>query len=238
MTNEKSLSEINTHEEDVSEISEFDTTETQPIYLREETIVGIGGRANLNSNGNILTTKITLPVMKTQYAFYVYDGTPYIYASFSGEIESNIGFEYNPTYDVWQPIMSVEGFGSGSFTEGSEEFSDINGFLPGKEVQLTVYRYLNGATRAIYQGSSNIGYIGRAILEIPKTNINSKQINNWKLFSTVTGNRIKVDRQYQVKFSDIVIDNTVLKPVIYATKQASVYVTHGKATITIQKSKV
>ncbi len=83
-----------------------------------------------------------------------------------------------------------------------------------------------------------MGYIGRAILEIPKTNISSKQINNWKLFSTVTGDKIKVDKQYQVKFDDIVIDNTVIKPVTYATKQAFVSVSHGKATITIQRSKI
>ncbi|MDC9595336.1 YrpD family protein [Xenorhabdus anantnagensis] len=235
MTSEKSLPDINTHEVDTSEI---DNAETQSLYLRDETIEGIGGRANINSNGNILTTKITLPVMKTKHAFYVYDGTPSIYASFSGSIDSDIGFEYNATHNVWQPIMSVAGFKRGTFTEGSDEFGNLNGFLPGTQVQLTVYRYFNGATRATYQGTSNIGYIGKAILEIPKTNINSNQINNWKLFSTVTGNRIKVDKQYRVKFDDIVIDNTIVKPVAYAKKQATISVGHGKAIITIQKSKV
>ncbi|WP_121302583.1 YrpD family protein [Photorhabdus asymbiotica] len=84
-----------------------------------------------------------------------------------------------------------------------------NGFKPGSEVQLTIYKNINGATRATYWCTSNKDYTNRLISEIKNTNIIS--VKNWKILSTIAVPRgtpeknIKIHKNYAAKFKNIVI---------------------------------
>ncbi|MBS9438068.1 hypothetical protein EAE91_13165 [Photorhabdus noenieputensis] len=224
--------------------SEVKAAETQSLSnissLREETIKGgIGGRAILNSKGSILTTKITLPEIKQGSSFKASGGTLYVYSGFSGQVESDIGFQYSAIYNVWKPYMKVgrRGQDAVQYIEGKDNFTYKNGFKPGSEVQLTIYKNLNGATRATYWGISNNGYASRLISEIKNTNVSS--VSNWKILSTIAVFRgtpernIKVHKEYIATFKNVVIDNKPVNPVIHATKGANITTSSNSAAIKI-----
>ncbi|MBS9443727.1 YrpD family protein [Photorhabdus heterorhabditis] len=133
---------------------EVKATEAQSLsqisHLNENTITnGIGGRAIINNTGSILITKIALPEIKEGSSFKAEGGTLYVYSGFSGQVESDIGFQYSTTYNVWKPIMKVGSRGQETvqYIEGKDNFTYTNGFKPGSEVQLTIYKNLNGATK-------------------------------------------------------------------------------------------
>ncbi|WP_054476120.1 YrpD family protein [Photorhabdus heterorhabditis] len=225
---------------------EVKATEAQSLsqisHLNENTITnGIGGRAIINNTGSILITKIALPEIKEGSSFKAEGGTLYVYSGFSGQVESDIGFQYSTTYNVWKPIMKVGSRGQETvqYIEGKDNFTYTNGFKPGSEVQLTIYKNLNGATRATYWGISNKGYTGRLISEIKNTNISS--VKSWKILSTIAVPRgipeknIKIHKNYAAKFKNIVIDNKPVKPVIHATKKANITTNSNNATIEITR---
>ncbi|MER2473064.1 YrpD family protein [Photorhabdus laumondii] len=229
---------INAYEVKAAETQSFLNT----LSLREETIKGgIGGRATLNSQGSILTTKITLPEIKQGSLFKASGGTLYVYSGFSGQVESDVGFQYSTTYNVWKPYMKVGSRGQDTvqYLEGKDNFTYKNGFKPGSEVQLTIYKNLNGATRATYWGTSNNGYAGRLISEIKNTNVGS--VSHWKILSTIAiprgtpeGN-IKILKNYITTFKNITIDNKPVNPVIHATKKSRITTSSNNATIEITK---
>ncbi|PGQ44110.1 hypothetical protein COA16_32475, partial [Bacillus thuringiensis] len=113
------------------------------------------------------------------------------------------------------------------YIEGKDEFTNLNGFKPGTEVQLTIYKNLNGKTRATYWGTNGKGNTGRLISEIKNTNIS--KVNNWKALSTIAvkddsqTKNIKVNTQYRATFSDILIDNNPINPISNATEFAKIY---------------
>ncbi|MCR6790230.1 YrpD family protein [Bacillus thuringiensis] len=244
----------------ISNTTPIYASEIQPISkfqsLREDTIKdGIGGRAFLNSTGSILTTKVVLPEIKQNGTLKVSgDGTLFIYSGFSGKIESDIGFQYSIEHNVWKPYMKVGSRGNNQvdYLEGELDFTYKNGFKPGSEVQLTIYKNLNGSTRATYWGTSNKGFTGRLISEMKNTNINS--VDKWKALSTIAvptkdknGNplsstvieesvkNIRVKDSYNTTFKDIRIDNQPINPVIHATKFANMNNNSNNITIEITK---
>ncbi|MFE7378048.1 YrpD family protein [Bacillus cereus] len=106
---------------------------------------GIGGRAVLNSTGSVLATKVTLPEIKnSKGTLKATGGELYMYSGFSGPVESDIGFLYSETYNVWKPYMKIGSNKDPIYIEGKDEFTNLNGFKPGTEVQLTIYKNLNG----------------------------------------------------------------------------------------------
>ncbi len=227
---------INAYEVKAAETESFSNRSS----LREETIKGgIGGRAILNSQGAILTTKITLPEIKQGSSFKASGGTLYVYSGFSGQVESDVGFQYSTTYNVWKPYMKVGSRGQDTvqYIEGKDNFTYKNGFKPGSEVQLTIYKNLNGATRVTYWGTSNNGYAGRLISEIKNTHVSS--VSHWKILSTIAipsgtpeGN-IKVHKEYIATFKNVIIDNKPVNPIIHATKGASINTSSNSAEIKI-----
>ncbi|HFK1753530.1 hypothetical protein CN936_18695 [Bacillus cereus] len=203
---------------------------------------GIGGRSILNSTGSVLTTKVTLPEIKNNNGtLKAKGGELYIYSGFSGPVESDIGFLYSETYNVWKPYMKVGGNKEPIYIEGKDEFTNLNGFKPGTEVQLTIYKNLNGNTRATYWGTNGKGYTGRLISEIKNTNIS--KVNNWKALSTIAvkddsqTKNIKVNTQYRATFSDILIDNKPINPISNATEFAKIYTNNNKVSIDIIEKK-
>ncbi|CAQ83976.1 conserved hypothetical protein [Photorhabdus asymbiotica] len=99
---------------------------SQISSLNEKTITnGIGGRAILNNTGAILTTKVALPEIKDGSSFKAEGGTLYVYSGFSGQVESDIGFQYSTTYNVWKPIVKVGNRGQETvqYIEGKDNFT-------------------------------------------------------------------------------------------------------------------
>ncbi|GGE78578.1 YrpD family protein [Priestia taiwanensis] len=197
---------------------------------------GIGGRTIVNSTGSTLTTKVTLPVIKENSSFKVTDGTVYVYSGFAGSVESDIGFQYSPTYDVWKPYMKVGSRTNDQvkYLEGGANFTGSNGFKPGSEVQLTIYKNLNGSTRATYWGTSAKGFTGRLISEMQNTNVGS--IKNWKVLSTVANtveSEIKVNKGYSATFRDITVDNNPSSLTVHAQEHAYTTTNGNTATINI-----
>ncbi|TWG66456.1 uncharacterized protein YrpD [Bacillus subtilis J26] len=194
---------------------------------------GIGGRAYLNSTGAIFVTKIQLPS-----SIQVSNGTAYIYSGFSGGTESDIGFQYSDKYNVWKPYMKVGSKGQDQvqYLEGGSQFTNTKGFRPGSTVQLTIYKNLNGNTRATYWGTNNAGYNGRLISEISKTNVGS--ISKWKALATVatTGSRQSIKSNFSTSFTNITIDNKEITPVIDTQDFAKVTVSGNSVSLSVVKN--
>ncbi|KXZ24113.1 hypothetical protein AXI59_07055 [Bacillus nakamurai] len=195
---------------------------------------GIGGRAYLNSTGSILVTKIQLPS-----SIQVSNGTAYIYSGFTGGTEADIGLQYSEKYNVWKPIMKVGSKGQSEvrYLEGESQFTYTKGFRPGSTVQLTIYKNLNGNTRATYWGTNNDGYSGRIISEISQTNVGA--ISKWKTLATVAvtseDQRPAIKSNFSTSFTNITIDNKAVTPVIDTQDFAKVTVSGNSVNMSVVK---
>ncbi|MCI4170801.1 YrpD family protein, partial [Bacillus spizizenii] len=69
-----------------------------------------------------------------------------------------------------------------TYIEGKDKFTYNKVFRPGRTVQMTIYKNLNGNTRMTLWGTNNYGYTGRIITEIKGTNIGT--ISKWKTLAT------------------------------------------------------
>lgn len=195
---------------------------------------GIGGRAYLNSTGSVLVTKIQLPS-----SIQVSNGTAYIYSGFTGGTEADIGLQYSDTYHVWKPIMKVGSKGQGQvrYLEGESQFTYTKGFRPGSTVQLTIYKNLNGNTRATYWGTNNDGYTGRIISELAQTNVGS--VSKWKALATVAvtseDQRPYIKSNFSTAFTNITIDNKAVTPVIDTQDFAKLTVSGSSVSMSVVK---
>ncbi|MGR3207530.1 YrpD family protein [Bacillus glycinifermentans] len=195
---------------------------------------GIGGRAYINHTGSVFTAKIKLP--KTTD---VKNATAYVYSGFSAKnnTEADIGLQYSK-YNVWKPVMKVGSKNNETYIEGKDKFTDKKGFKPGSTVQITIYKNLNGNTRATFWGTNNDGYTGRIITEIKNTNIGT--LKSWKALATAA---VKYDYQrdaivanFSTTFSEIKIDNKAAKPVADIQDNAKVSPSGNNVTIAVKKT--
>ncbi|MEC3607338.1 YrpD family protein [Bacillus glycinifermentans] len=195
---------------------------------------GIGGRAYLNSTGSVFTAKIQLPSN-----IEVVNATAYIYSGFSAKngTESDIGLQYSPTYKVWKPLMKVGSKNEETYIEGKEQFTYTKGFRPGSTVQMTIYKNLNGNTRATFWGTNNDGYTGRIIMEIQGTNIGT--LLRWKTLATAAvsseSQRDAIRANFSATFNSITIDNKAVTPVVDTQDFATVAPSGNNVTISVKK---
>lgn len=195
---------------------------------------GIGGRAYLNSTGSIFTAKIQLPSN-----IEVANATAYIYSGFSAKngTESDIGLQYSTTYKVWKPLMKVGSKNEETYIEGKEQFTYTKGFRPGSTVQMTIYKNLNGNTRATFWGTNNDGYTGRIIMEIQGTNIST--LLRWKTLATAAvsseSQRDAIRANFSAAFNGITIDNKAVTPVVDTQDFATVVPSGNNVTISVKK---
>ena len=205
------------------------TQEIEAVQLPK----GIGGRTYINSNGSILVTKIKLPD-----TISVSNGTAYIYSGFTGSKEADIGLQYSSTYNVWKPTMKVGANNQETYIEGKNDFTYTKGFKPGSIVQMTIYKNLNGHTRATFWGTNNVGYTGRIITEIQNSNIGT--VKSWKLLATVavTDDIYKKDirANFSTSFSNITLDNRTVMPVINAEDFAEIKVSGNTVVMEVKKT--
>ncbi|MFN2746673.1 YrpD family protein [Bacillus sp. z60-18] len=197
---------------------------------------GIGGRAYLNSTGSIFTAKIQLPnTMKVSNA------TAYIYSGFRAVngTEADIGLQYSSTYNIWKPVMKVGAKNEETYIEGEKQFTYKKGFRPGSTVQMTIYKNLNGNTRATFWGTNNHGYTGRIIAEIKGSNIGS--ISKWKTLATAAvsteSQRSAIIANFSTSFTGIKIDHKTVTPVVDIEDCATVNASAGSVSITVKKTK-
>ncbi len=194
---------------------------------------GIGGRTYINSNGSILVTKIQLPSSMS-----VSNGTAYIYSGFTGSKEADIGLQYSSTYNVWKPTMKVGANNQETYIEGKNDFTYTKGFKPGSTVQMTIYKNLNGHTRATFWGTNNVGYTGRIITEIQNSNIGS--VTKWKLLSTVAVTddiyRKDIRANFSTRFTDITLDSRAVTPVIDTQDFTSIQVSGNTVNMQVLKT--
>ncbi|MGE6630090.1 YrpD family protein [Bacillus sp. NPDC077027] len=207
-------------------------SDSQVVEAAQQLPKGIGGRAYINSDGSILVTKIVLP--KTMS---VSNGTAYIYSGFRGSVEADIGLQYSSTYNVWKPVMKVGSKNEETYIEGKDDFTYKKGFKPGSTVQMTIYKNLNGNTRATFWGTNNVGYTGRIITEIKNTNVG--KVSLWKLLATVAvtseNQRNGIRANFSTTFTDITLNNKAVTPTIDTQDHAKIKVSGNSATIQVEK---
>ncbi len=165
-------------------------------------------------------------------------GAAYIYSGFTGSKEADIGLQYSPTYNVWKPTMKVGTNNQETYIEEHSNFTYTKGFKPGSTVQMTIYKNLNGHTRATFWGTNNVGYTGRIITEIQNSNIIS--VTKWKLLSTVAVTddiyRKDIRANFSTRFTDITLDNRAVTLVIDTQDFTSIQVSGNTVNMQVLKT--
>lgn len=107
----------------------------------------------------------------------------------------------------------------------------------GSTVQLTIYKNLNGNTRATYWGTNNDGYTGRIISELAQTNVGS--VSKWKALATVAvtseDQRPYIKSNFSTAFTNITIDNKAVTPVIDTQDFAKLTVSGSSVSMSVVK---
>jgi hypothetical protein len=223
---------------------------------------GIGGRATVQKNGSIGSFVIHLPASTSGPT-----ARTYIYSGFSGTgkdksglnsrtIETDMGMVYSNAYGVnkWHPIINYYwgSVGDGHTTPGNRisPYNEVwykNGYIPGRDVNVTIYRNLNNNTRlstsgyayyANHDGTGTNSYL-TAVTEIPSTYISSTTA--WKYLATIADSVIndvsQGDAAGQItgSFSNIIIDSTAYTPVINSTDYANITISGNNVTVKVLK---
>ncbi|MEC1260645.1 YrpD family protein [Bacillus swezeyi] len=210
------------------------STDAQVAKAASQLPNGIGGRAYLNSTGSVFTAKIKLPD-----TIQIENATAYIYSGFRAKngTESDIGLQYSTVYKVWKPLMKVGSKNEETYIEGKEQFTNHKGFRPGSTVQMTIYKNLNGNTRATFWGTNNDGYTGRIIMEIQGTNIGT--LLKWKTLATAAvsseSQRSSITAGFSTSFTNITIDQKAVTPVVDTQDFAKVIPSGNNVTISVKK---
>ncbi|MGG1240264.1 YrpD family protein [Bacillus sonorensis] len=195
---------------------------------------GIGGRAYLNSTGSVFTAKIKLPD-----TIQINNATAYIYSGFRAKngTESDIGLQYSTLYKVWKPLMKVGAKNEETYIEGKDQFTNHKGFRPGSTVQMTIYKNMNGNTRATFWGTNNEGYTGRIIMEIQGTNVGT--LLKWKTLATAAvsseSQRSSIKADFSASFTNITIDQKAVTPVVDTQDFAKVVPSGNNVKICVKK---
>ncbi|MEK5238207.1 YrpD family protein [Paenibacillus sp. FSL L8-0470] len=223
---------------------------------------GIGGRATVQKNGSINTFVIRTPATTTGPT-----ARTYIYGGFSGvgkdksgttnrTIESDMGLVFSSAYGVnkWQPTINYYwgSKGDGNTVPGNRisPYNEIwykNGYVPGKDVDVTIYRNLGNNTRlstrgyalyADHEGNGTNTYL-TAVTEIANTYVSST--SSWKYLATIADTVVNEvpqgDAAGQVTgiLSNILIDGSAYTPVSNGTDFANVTVSSNNVTIKVSK---
>ncbi|MED1738849.1 YrpD family protein [Bacillus swezeyi] len=210
------------------------STDAQVAKAASQLPNGIGGRAYLNSTGSVFTAKIKLPD-----TIQIENATAYIYSGFRAKngTESDIGLQYSTVYKVWKPLMKVGSKNQETYIEGKEQFTNHKGFRPGSTVQMTIYKNLNGNTRATFWGTNNDGYTGRIIMEIQGTNIGT--LLKWKTLATAAvsseSQRSSITAGFSTSFTNITIDQKAVTPVVDTQDFTKVIPSGNNVTISVKK---
>ena len=110
----------------------------------------------------------------------------------------------------------------------------------GSTVQLTIYKNLNGNTRATYWGTNNDGYTYRIISELAQTNVGS--VSKWKALATVAvtseDQRPYIKSNFSTAFTNITIDNKAVTPVIDTQDFAKLTVSGSSVSMSVVKKNV
>ncbi|WP_077735701.1 YrpD family protein [Bacillus sonorensis] len=135
--------------------------------------------------------------------------------------------------------MKVGAKNEETYIEGEKQFTYKKGFRPGSTVQMTIYKNLNGNTRATFWGTNNHGYTGRIIAEIKGSNIGS--ISKWKTPATAAvsteSQRSAIIANFSTSFTGIKIDHKTVTPVVDIEDCATVNTSAGSVNITVKKTK-
>lgn len=215
---------------------------------------GVGGRAYLNHNGNILTTTVTTPTLlqmagTTSSYGYVYSGFKGKGMSSSGssiyDVEADMGLQFSNSevigYLKWNPVFRYYNGSSlgGGFVSPYNQVQSRNGFRPGVDITYSIYRNLNNATRLSQSGyaycadltcSTGTGaYYMTSVLEIAATNVST--ISSWKFLATLvdpfaTGN-------ISGKFSNIKVDSTAYTPYIDTMEKSTITINNNNLLIEV-----
>ncbi|XHU99251.1 hypothetical protein MHHHKEFG_00906 [Bacillus pumilus] len=103
---------------------------------------------------------------------------------------------------------------------------------------MSIFKNLNGHTRATFWGTNNVGYTGRIITEIQNSNIGS--VTKWKLLSTVAVTddiyRKDIRANFSTRFTDITLDSRAVTPVIDTQDITSIQVSGNTVNMQVLKT--
>lgn len=180
---------------------------------------GIGGRVKMKQDGNILTTTI-----KTSTTSQVEQevGMPYLYTGFESDKGStDIGLQYSDKKKLWNPYF-LYNFGSKDKDEGHslryyDEVQLDNGYIPGEDIDVTVYKNYDGRIRYKSQGyakyADRYGSDGNTWLIHVIESTKEPRIGTvdcWKVLGTIAVSSASQEARGKVygKFKDIRIDGS------------------------------
>lgn len=177
---------------------------------------GIGGRVKMKQNGNILTTTI-----KTSTTSQVEPkvGTAYLYTGFeSNKGSTDIGLMYHKDKNIWHPYFRYSNDPYGyRFVKGYNQVCKENGFIPGEDINIAVYKNYGGRIRYKSEGyarhSNKKGeggptWLVHVIESTKEPNIGT--VDCWKILATIAVSSKSQEAQGKVygKFKDIRIDGS------------------------------
>jgi hypothetical protein len=231
---------------------------------------GIGGKASLTKNGNLLSSKVTTGLSSQML---VGDKlSSYIYAGFSGgkstnsstDVEADLGLQWSTAYsmDKWKPAWLIYFNGTNNpddtnygakmeFKSGYNQVQYKNGFVPGSDVTMHVWRNysdetVSNAIRLKHIGTANCADMNcndttdtflTSIAEKPNANVSS--VTSWKFLTTIAKSpkdtTTVVKGKAYGKFSNITLDGTYYTPTNPIEDYATV--TFGTYSVAISVSK-
>lgn len=178
---------------------------------------GIGGRVKMKQNGNILTTTI-----KTSTTSQVEPevGTAYLYTGFETQNQgsTDIGLQYSKEYG-WKPYF-LYNFGSkdkGYPIPSYDEVRYKNGYIPGEDINIAVYKNYGGRIRYKSEGyarhSNRKGEGGPTwLVNVIQSNEKPRigTVDCWKVLGTIAVSSESQEARGKVygKFKNIRIDGS------------------------------
>ncbi|TPV47280.1 YrpD family protein [Bacillus dicomae] len=188
---------------------------------------GIGGKAVIPGGGSYLNTTVQTGTIQQTEAKN--ESLAYIYTGFSGispnnkSIEADMGLQYSNDSKIWKPafLYYYEGvqYKINTYKNNDDRVSYQNGFIPGTDVNMTIYPNTNGNAQLTVSGyakySDKVGngtntYLTSILEAVGKP---AKRVDNWKTLVTIANkNAASAEGKAYGKFKNINVNGNTVYP--------------------------
>ncbi|MGG0120608.1 YrpD family protein [Bacillus paranthracis] len=188
---------------------------------------GIGGKAVIPGGGSYLNTTVRTGTIQQTEAKN--ESLAYIYTGFSGispnnkSIEADMGLQYSNDSKIWKPafLYYYEGvqYKINTYKNNDDRVSYQNGFIPGTDVNMTIYPNANGNAQLTVSGYAKYSdkggngtntYLTSILEAVGKP---AKRVDNWKTLVTIANkNATSAEGKAYGKFKNINVNGNSVYP--------------------------